>query len=311
MKKNNHNNHNELPLSRKYRPESFDEMFGNIDELKSLKITVQEKKVTTFLLYGDRGCGKSTASRIIAKELGAGIGLKEMNISNTTGIDSARKMIDDCRYCAPDGKPTVIVLNEIQGASKAFQQSILEILEEPPKDTYFILCTTNPEKLSKPVKSRCSQFRFSPLSLIIGRKFIKDILGKENQELSKEVINGVLKATDCIPREILTLLDKIFKIDEAKRGKLIQNYVTSDISEEVNILCQLLLKKENWKVIAKVVQNIKEDPETIRMKILGYMGIVLLRSGKRQAAVILECFKDNFFETRKSGLILACYSSIC
>ena len=286
---------NNLPLARKYRPVSFKEMFGNVDELKALEKTVQEKKVTTFLLYGDRGCGKSTASRIIAKELGVGLGLREMN----------------CRYSAPDGKPTVIILNEIQGASKAFQQAILEILEEPPKDTYFILCTTSPEKLLKPVKSRCSQFRFSPLSLIMGRKFIRSILKRENQELGGEIINKILKATEFIPREILTLLEKVLKVDENKRAKIIENYIVSDVSEEINTLCQLLLKKENWKIIAKVVNSIKEDPETVRRKILGYMGIVLLRTGKRQAAVVMDCFRDNFFETGKSGLVLACYSSIC
>ena len=302
---------NNLPLARKYRPSSFGEMFGNVNELKALEKTVQEKRVTTFLLYGDRGCGKSTASRIIAKELGAGLGLREMNISHTTGVDAARQMIDDCRYAAPDGKPTVIILNEIQGASKAFQQAILEILEEPPKNTYFILCTTNPEKLLKPVKSRCSQFRFSPLSLIIGRRFIKSILKKENQELDKEIINGILKATEFIPREILTLLEKVLKVDENKRAKIIENYIVSDASEEVNTLCKLLLKRENWKIIAKVVNSIREDPETVRRKILGYMSVVLLRTGKRQAAVVMECFRDNFFETGKSGLVLACYSSIC
>ena len=301
---------NKLPLSRKYRPQTFDDMFGNIDEIKSLRETVKERKVTTYLLYGDRGCGKSTCSRIIAKELGVGIGLRELNISNTTGIDAARAIIADLRYQPSDGKGNVIILNEIQGASKAFQKSMLEILEEPPKNTYFILCTTNPEKLLKAVKSRCSQFRFSPLSMVTGRRFVKHILEQEKQTLEKDIIANLLKVTECIPRETLVLLDKILKVEPKRQQKLINNYVASDANEEVNVLCQLLLKKADWKIIAKVIKSIREEPETIRRQVMGYMGVVLLNSGKRQAAVVMECFRENFFDTGKNGIILACYSCI-
>lgn len=297
-----------LPLSRKYRPESFDDMFGNIDEIESLKQTVQEGKVTTFLLYGDRGCGKTTSARIIAKEKGIKAGIKEYNISNTTGIDAARGIIDDCRYMGLDGN--CIILNEIQRASVGFQNAILEILEEPPKGTYFILCTTNPEKLLDPVKSRCSKFRFSPLSLVMGRKFIKNILTQENQELEKELITGIVKKTEGIPREILVLLDKVLKIKPEKRAKIIENYIGGEVTEEIRTLCQMLLKKNLWKSIAKVLKHIKGEPENIRRAILAYAGAVLLNSGNIQAAVIIETFQENFYDSGKAGLYFACFSCV-
>ncbi len=302
-----------LSMAKRNRPATFSEMFGNLEEIAALEKIVKEKKVTTFLFQGDRGCGKSTAARIAARELGASnVGLTELNISDARGIDDARKIIEDCRYLPRDGGKNVIILNEIQGSNKFFQNALLEILEDPPKNTYFILCTTNPEKLISPIKSRCSQYTFSPLSAIASRKFIKYILDKEGKELHKDITKEIPKKTDGVPRETLSLLEKVLSADTDKqRLKIIQNYSGSAEDEVVISLCRALMKKSSWKEVSKILKSITTDPESTRWGVLGYFNVVLLNSGKLEAAGIVETFSESFIDSGKAGLTLACYTVIC
>ena len=312
MKKSKQIKTQELSMAKKFRPQVFSEIFGNFEEISSLEKIVQKKKVTTFLLQGERGCGKTTCAKIMARELGASsIGLMELNISDTRGIDDARRIIDNCQYLPRDMGSNVIILNEIQGANTFFQNALLEILEFPPKNTYFILCTTNPETLSKAIKSRCTQYTFSPLPPIVSRKFIKSILEKEGKELSKDIIKEISKKADGIPREILSLLEKVLNADNDKqRLKILLNYSGRAEDETTKGLCQGLMNKSSWKEIAKILKSIKKDPESCRWDIIGYFNTVLLNSGKMQAAEIIEVFSESFIMTGKAGLTLACYTII-
>jgi len=301
-----------LPLARKYRPKDFSELFGNKEEVKSLEKTVEQKKVTTFLLYGERGCGKTTCAKIMAEKLGAGaMGISELNISNTTGVDAARQIIEESGYMARDMGSKVVILNEVQMASKNWMNAMLEILEQPPSNTYFILCTTNPEKLIKPVKSRCSQFKFSPLSPVVSQQLIKSILTKEDQELSKEVIRNIAKKTEGIPREIITLLEKVLSVEEEEQQlRILQDYQGVSETEDIRNLCKALLKGSTWKTVSGILKSIKEEPESVRYAVLGYMNVVLLNSGKKEAAEIIAGFSESFIQSGRAGLTLACFEIV-
>lgn len=303
----------ELSMAKKHRPQTFSEVFGNTEEISSLEKIIKDKSVSTFLFQGDRGCGKSTCARIAAKELGASaIGTTELNISDARGIEDARNIIESCQYLPRDGGSNVFILNEIQGANKFFQNTLLEILEEPPKKTYFILCTTNPESLIAPIRSRCSQFTFAPLSSISARKFIKSILDKEEKELSKDVIKEISKKTDGIPRETLSLLEKVLCADtEKKQLRIIKDYSGSSEDEAVIDLCRAFMNNSSWKEISKILKTIKVDPESVRYGVLGYFNSVLLNKGNFFSAGVIETFSESFINSGKAGLTLACYTVVC
>lgn len=306
-----------LPLHRKYRPQTFEEIIGNVSLVESLKTVLEKDSCpSTFLFQGPSGSGKTTLARIIAKEVGArDQDIKELNIAKQGGINAARDLLDNIRYKPFGGKAKVYILNECHGGDKKarenFQNAMLEVLEEPPKNTYFILCTTEPEKLLKTVRNRCTTYQVRLLRRTELIKLIKRVLIEEKRrKFPKEAIEQISKAADGCPRQALVILDSVIDI---KNDEKILSAIIDFSSEKAEIveLFNALLKKTSWKDMAKILKNIDENPERLRYAILTRMTNILL-SGKKsdKAFLVIDEFKESFMYTKKAGLVSACYSVI-
>ena len=297
-----------LPL--KYRPQTFDEVLGskNKSMIASLKTVLEkESKPKTILLQGPSGCGKTTTARIIAGEFGArDIDIKELNISNTRGIDAARAIIDNVRHKSLGGKCKVIILDECHLATKEFQNTMLKTLEEPPPNTYFILCTTEPEKLLPTIKTRATTYQVSPLMNNEVLKLLKVVCKKEGKKVDEKVLQEIVRVAEGCPREALTVLDAVIDMDNT--GDQIQAIIDQTVSESsLKELCIALLNSKSWKVTSEILKNLEGEPESIRYGILGYMNSVLLNSGNIRASDIIIIFENNFYDSKKAGLNNACF----
>ena len=299
-----------MNLYRKYRPLEFDQMIGNKEELESLQNTFDKKdRPHVYLLTGESGCGKTTVARICAKKIGAGeLSIVEVNSSNNRGIDTARQIIEQCRTYPNDGEYWVFIIDECHQTTKDWQNAMLKLLEDTPEHVYFFLCTTDPQKLLKAFKNRCTSFIFSPLKPTQLYKLLYKVNKAEKGGVDKEVLEEIADNSDGSPRKALVWLEKVFEMGPEKAMKL----VSSDLEEnsvEVKDLCKCLVNnKSSWGDTVQVIKSIQEDPEQVRRAVLGYANAVLL-SGKenRRAALTLEFFSEPFYNMGKSGITLACY----
>lgn len=296
-----------LPLHRKYRPEDFGDMFGNATMLESLvSMMHREEKPTTYLLHGPSGCGKTTLARIMAEYLGCKKP-REYNISDTRGIDAARSIIEKIWYHTFDVS-RVIILNEVHMATKEFQNAMLEVLEEPPSATYFILCTTEPEKLLKTVLTRCTQFQVTELNRADMTKLLRYAAGIENIDIPTKVLGTIVKHSQGSPRQALTMLGKVIDIGGDEIDDIIQEVRTTDAT--VLELCRALAKNAKWKAVSKLLKDLKAEPEEVRYAILGYFTNVLLNEGDDRSAFVLSCFRESFIYSKRAGLVLSCYQAV-
>ena len=301
-------------LADKYRPTTFSEVKGN-DNLKSIiaRTLQKENKPQTYILQGTRGCGKTTLARIMAEQLGAtGRGLKELNISDMRGIDTARNIIENVYYMPMEGECKVIILNEVHKATNEFQNAMLEKLEEPPPDVYFILCTTDPQKLLETVKSRCALRKYfvKPLRRREMKELVVSVLEGEEVEWKPVSVSKLIKVVEGNPREALILLDSLIELRGGRLTKALDELVTT-VSELPIDLIRAINNSQPWKPIAVILKDLEEaDAEDIRWKMLKYMRKVLLDNPSAEKAFILECFECSFAESGAAGLILACYKAV-
>uniref|UniRef100_A0A6M3KYI5 Putative DNA polymerase n=1 Tax=viral metagenome TaxID=1070528 RepID=A0A6M3KYI5_9ZZZZ len=304
-----------LPLHRKYRPNSFEELYGNRTTLKALKQKVEEGITTTFLFYGKRGTGKTTAARIVAKELGASsMDTFEYDTADVGLKDFARSQKTMVRFAPLSGGVRVTIYDECQDASKGFWDAMLKTLEEPPKNNYFILCTTNPEKLPAAIKSRCSDFKFTPLNSKECLALLNIICDKEKVDyLPKDILEAIYEKVEGVPREALILLDKIIDMEgDEEILKVIESHISVAIdSEDLRLLSRALIDRKSWKIVRELLKKVDAEPESIRHSILNYIATVLLNSDGIVADrlfLIIEEFKETFIYSGRARLFAACYA---
>jgi DNA polymerase-3 subunit gamma/tau len=300
-----------MELYRKYRPSTFDEVVGNEMAIKTIRKELKHGS-HVFLITGSAGTGKTTLSRIMAAYLKAGpMSIFEINSAENRGIDSAREIMEKMRYNPSDGESMVYILDEFHQQTRQAQEAFLKPLEDTPSHVYFFICTTNPEKLIAPLKSRCSLIAMKPLRPEEMEYLLIRTAEAEKIEISENVIARIIEMADGGSRKALKLLGKVLYLETDKeRVKALRDAGTDDEAKETIDFCRALLKADfQWAGLMGIVEKLDlTEPESIRRAVLGYMTAVLKNQPKfnKHAALVLDCFSNNTYDTGKAGIILAC-----
>lgn len=268
-----------LELYRKYRPSKLDEIVGNETTIKSLKKEI-ENGSHTFLFTGPAGCGKTTLARIMAKEVGASeLSIHEINSSENRGIDTARDIMQQMRYSPIDGGKNVYILDECHQWLNPVQNAFLKALEDTPKNTYFFLCTTDPQKLITPLKTRCSMIAVKPLTNEEMTYLLKRTARSEKIKISPDVCEKICELSFGSARQGLKFLNKVLFLDDEEEQLELLNSINLDDNSETIELCRVLLDKTvNWNKLAKILSSLNlSEPEKIRQAVMGYMNACLLK----------------------------------
>lgn len=294
-----------------YRPQAFDEVVGNADMLASLQSVLartSDKLPHTFLLTGPSGCGKTTIARIIATELGCAVSeYTEVNAADFNGVNTVREINQQMRLSPLSGDIKVYVIDECHKLTDAAQNAFLKSLEDTPSHVFFILCTTDPQKLLKTVVTRCTQFSVSSIQPVEMVGFLKEILEAEGvSDFPEDVLKLIAKNSLGSPRMALVLLDKVIDMVDGDLAAVVEK-AASEESTTIE-LCKLLISERVvWKKVADVLAKLDADVESVRHSVLGYMTAVLLNKESDRAALVIECFQEPFYNSGKAGLVKACY----
>jgi len=300
-----------MTLYLKHRPDCLDTLAGNSELVESLKACLaRDDKPHSFLLHGPTGCGKTTTGRIIANELGCkGADFREIDSADFRGIDSIRDIRKQSQFRPLEGPCKVWLLDECHKLSNDAQNALLKALEDTPSHIYYILCTTDPQKLIPTIRGRCSQFQVKQLSteemMVLLRKTVK----AENESLLKPVYEAIIESAQGRPRNALQILDQVLSVEPDSR---IAVALSAQETQAQSIeLCRGLMDGSGWKKIANILTDLKDqDPEDIRRQVLGYCSSVLLKGDNPQAGAVMEEFIEPFYNTGFPGLVFACYSVV-
>lgn len=298
-----------MELYRKYRPSELSEMVGNEATIKSLEKEL-ENGSHVFLMTGPAGCGKTTLARIMAKKVGAGeLSIHEINSAENRGIDTAREIMEQMRFNPSDGDSLVWILDEMHMITSAGQNALLKALEDTPSHCYFFLCTTDPQKLIAPLKTRCSIINVKPLSNEEMIYLLKRTARSEKLKVGSEVYEKICELAEGGCRKGLKLLSKVLYLDSDEERLEVLESDVSENKEIIELSRALVSGKANWSTITKLLKNIDmSEPEKVRQAVMGYMNSVLL-SGKMNSNAIaaIQAFSSaDTYKNGKNAIMVAC-----
>src|SRR5690606_13215116 len=133
------------------------------------------------------------------------------------------------------------IIDECHKLTNDAQNAILKLLEDAPQGAYFILCTTEPEKLIKTVKGRCVVLDVKVLNEHQIQKLLKRVCRVEGKKISIEVYEQIYQDSFGHPRNALQILEKVLNVSEEKQIEIAKSSAAEQ-TESIQ-LCRALIDK--------------------------------------------------------------------
>lgn len=272
-------------LYRKYRPQNWKEVVGQ----NHIKITLEHeissgKLAHAYLFCGPRAVGKTTVARVLAKSvncpkrpegqsepcnecqscqditIGKNLDIIEIDGASHTGVDNVRENIIAAARVSPgNSKFKVFIIDEVHMLSISAFNALLKVLEEPPADVIFILCTTEVHKIPATIISRCQRFDFKRISVSDIAKKLLYITNKEGIKIDSEILESVARHSEGHMRDAESYLGQIVAIGgneiTAKEADLV--IPRSDLAEALKLI-SFLAKKDASSAIGLINKIIDE-----------------------------------------------------
>lgn len=310
-------------LYLKYRPKTLDEVIGQPDAVSLVRKYLKAGNLPHAILFsGGTGVGKTSMAHVIRLELGckATTDFADLNCGVIDPMDTVKNISSAVRQRPLGGKVRVWIMEEFQSLARAgfAQQAMLRVLETAPRHNYFFLCTTDPSKVNKAVRGRCTEIRLKPIPNDQISVLILSVVKREGRRPpGKSLIDKIVDMADGSARNALVLLEKAMDCgDERGQHAALDR---ADPSKVAFDLVKALLPfngRSSWKEVAKVLNDIAdEEPEGIRQMVLASARKHLLNGGGTagRAYYVIEAFRDPFFGQKSSDnalLAAACWSAV-
>lgn len=272
-------------LYRKWRPQNFDDVYGQEHITSILKYETSNNKFShAYLFCGSRGTGKTTCAKILAKAVnceapvggspcnkcssclaidsGSATDVLEMDAASNNGVDNIRDIRDEVVYTPSLLKYRVYIVDEVHMLSGSAFNALLKTLEEPPAHVIFILATTELHKLPSTIISRCQRFDFRRITVSDIMARLAYIADSEKIQYENDALRLIAKYAQGGMRDAISLFELCAGNREKLTAEAVSNTIGSGGNETIAKVLTAIAEK-NYDVIFSVVDDIVSSSKDI------------------------------------------------
>ncbi|CAM9682196.1 unnamed protein product [Rangifer tarandus platyrhynchus] len=198
-----------LPWVEKYRPQTLDDLISHQDILSTIQKFISEDRLPHLLLYGPPGTGKTSTILACAKQLYKdkefGSMVLELNASDDRGIDIVRGPILSFASTRTIFKKgfKLVILDEADAMTQDAQNALRRVIEKFTENTRFCLICNYLSKIIPALQSRCTRFRFGPLTPELMVPRLEHVVEEEKVDISEDGMKALITLSNIM--ELKTL----------------------------------------------------------------------------------------------------------
>ena len=285
---------------QKFRPHDICHLLGQEVVKRMIKNTCKKEFFHhSYLLAGKFGTGKTSVARILASLItcenrahgstkvcgkcqackavygGGSVDIQEWNAATDSKVENMRGVVESSHYAPQSMKAKIFIIDECHCLSTAAMSSLLKTLEEPPANSYFILCTTEFDKVPEPIQSRCQNLFFHPISSSKLSPFLSALFNSLKVEIDKKAIDLILASSKGsvrdaleIAQELVVMCDKgitendvsmlLGTAGQSDLYSLIENMLEGDLLSAFDIIESILISNVNIRAVAgQIAENFR------------------------------------------------------
>lgn len=223
-----------MSLANKYRPKTFDTVIAqsHVTDILKAKIKSEKDSHSNYILFWPRGTGKTTIARILAKAINCTnpqdgnpcnecancrvieesktLDYVEIDAASHTSVDNIREeIIDKIPYPPTQLKKKIYVIDEVHMLSKSAFNALLKTIEEPRSNVWFILATTEINKVPDTIISRCQVFNFKKVPETQMVSHLQNICKWEGLSYQENALEVIAKISEWCVRDAVKYVDQV------------------------------------------------------------------------------------------------------
>ena len=287
------------PLPEKLRPTSVEDILGQKKILSNdgvLSRIIKKKILSSFILWGPPGCGKTTIAKAMCDEIGASYiiinGSDEGRFLDT--VRNRVRQFATTVSLTSGASHKVVIIDEADNTTNDVQLSLRTAVEEFHSNCRFIFTCNFINKIIEPLHSRCTvvDFRIKPeqATQLQGEFFkrLRSILTSEKVEYDDRVLAKLIKRYYPDWRRLINECQRY-----AATGSITSAILVDVADVNLDALLSSLKKKEFTTVKSWVVQHMDNDPTMVMRKIYDSLYGVLKPSSIPEAVLIIAKYMNS------------------
>lgn len=299
-------------LATRYRPKNFGEVVGQTRAVRVIQAVSERREPQVLMLEAQHGVGKTTLARIFAKSLNCEFGSKlcgecrscrafdrnahpdiiELDCGSSGLVADARRLRIQANV-VPTWKCRVFVLDEVHSASNEFFNSMLALLEEPPASAYFVMCTTQTERVPFTILSRAMCVELDPVPPRDIENRLSYVVEQEGYGVEGGVLEIVSKYARGALRDALMSLERMMLVSEGKRltMDLLKQEAWYASKEKVKMLLRALMIRDQEMYHKNILVSSRLEAVNIFYDMLDKLSVFYIKKRRKSDSLISALWK--------------------